>query len=167
MKNLDDAAKGHLVRYADDFVILSKNRVAFKDVQDILNDLDLKLNRKKTWITTAKKGFDFLGFYFVETFPEDKFRGNIQIYPSDGSVKRLILNIEEVTEIKEGDNQPPIVVIQNLNKIIDSWLNYYHHTDYLAGIEAIQGCFNMRIQRYIRDYKQNLGAYEMIFPKNI
>jgi len=47
------------------------------------------------------------------------------------------------------------LVIKRIYKVIDAWLNYYHHTDYMAGIEKIQECFNERVQRYIEKYQQN------------
>ena len=148
--------KGHLVRYVDDFVILSKERIDLGYVRDILDGLELKLNKDKSRTLTAKDGFDFLGFYFLEVYPEDRFRGNIHVIPTEGSVQRVISNILEVTEIKS-EMVSPGLVIKRIYKVIDAWLNYYHHTDYLAGIENIQECFNERIQMYIEKYQS--GKY--------
>jgi len=92
--------KGHLVRYADDFVILSKEMIDPGYIRDILEGLELELNRDKSRMINVKDGFDFLGFYFVEVYPEDKLRGNIHIIPTEGSVQRVIRNIMEATEIK-------------------------------------------------------------------
>lgn len=145
--------KGHLVRYADDFIILSKERIDTGYIRDILEGLELELNRDKSRTIRAKDGFDFLGFYFVEAYPEDRFRGNIHIIPTEGSVQRVIRNIIEATEIKS-EMVSPGLVIKRIYKVIDAWLNYYHHTDYLKGTEKIQECFNERIQVYIREYQQ-------------
>ena len=144
--------KGHLVRYADDFVILSKERIDLGYIRDIIEGLELELNRDKSRTLTAKDGFDFLGFYFVEVYPEDKLRGNIHIIPTEGSVQRVIRNIIEATEIKS-EMVSPGLVIKRIYKVIDAWLNYYHHTDYLKGTEKIQECFNEQIQVYIKVYQ--------------
>ena len=56
----------HLIRYCDDFIVLS-SRPFGKSIPFIgamLGDLNLALNTEKTRITTAKDGFDFLDFRF-------------------------------------------------------------------------------------------------------
>ncbi len=55
----------HLVRYADDFVVLCKRgeEEPFKVVRQVLGRLGLTLNESKTHIVDAtREGFDFLGF---------------------------------------------------------------------------------------------------------
>ncbi|ELR98432.1 reverse transcriptase domain-containing protein [Gloeocapsa sp. PCC 73106] len=67
-----------LVRYADDFVVLSdteaKIRVAYTQVVQLLNIMGLKLNAEKTKITHFNKGFQFLGhgFFRSAVFPIDE-----------------------------------------------------------------------------------------------
>ena len=56
------------IRYADDFVILNKNENELKSIKDnleiFLSTLDLKLGIDKTYITSIKDGFNFLGIHF-------------------------------------------------------------------------------------------------------
>lgn len=176
LKSMDDEFKGHLVRYADDFVILSGKRINFEYVQGLLSELGLGLNKKKTMIVKARDGFEFLGFYFHETFPDSKYKRRIQIYPTEGSIERVIRYIKEATALKSGTNPAPGVVIQDIMTVVDPWINYYHHTDYLAGIERIQRCFNEGIQRYIesqekssykKDFKNYLNNTEMCLTEII
>jgi len=58
-----------LVRYADDFVILSRSQKrierALIEVDDLLEDMGLDLHPEKTRITNFDKGFRFLGRAFV------------------------------------------------------------------------------------------------------
>jgi RNA-directed DNA polymerase len=60
-----------LVRYADDFVVLSSTQTdterAYLEVTQLLNDLDLKLHQTKTQITNFTRGFRFLGHGFLDT----------------------------------------------------------------------------------------------------
>lgn len=58
-----------LVRYADDFVVLCRSRQqaeeALADVESILVDLRLCLNREKTRVTSFAEGFAFLGHHLI------------------------------------------------------------------------------------------------------
>ena len=70
-----------IVRYADDFVILSKTEAESREnielTEMLLEDLQLKLNTKKTKIVSFQQGFRFLGaLFFNESIliPEHKKR---------------------------------------------------------------------------------------------
>ncbi len=58
----------HLVRYADDFIILEESRQqverARAEVEDILESLLLVAEPRKTRLTSFEEGFDFLGVRF-------------------------------------------------------------------------------------------------------
>ncbi len=149
LKSLGDDFKGHLIRYADDFVILSKERKEFEYVQGIIMELGLGLNKNKTLVVRARDGFEFLGFYFVEMFPDSKYQRKIRIYPTEGSVERIIQDIKEVTAIKSGVNQAPGSIMQEIIKSVDAWVNYYQHTDYQFGIERIRKCVNEEMREFI------------------
>lgn len=57
-----------LVRYADDFIILTKSRAdaekALAETRTVLQSLKLDLSERKTSITSFNQGFDFLGVHF-------------------------------------------------------------------------------------------------------
>ena len=60
----------HYVRYMDDFIILcdDKDRLykALEIIKDkLFNEYKLKINKKKTFVKSAKEGFDFLGYRFL------------------------------------------------------------------------------------------------------
>lgn len=59
-----------LVRYADDFLILSRSQEkiiqAYSEVSQILNFMKLTLHTQKTQITNFERGFRFLGHGFLE-----------------------------------------------------------------------------------------------------
>lgn len=58
-----------LVRYADDFLVLGRNRKHILQARDrvaqLLDEMGLELHPKKTQITTFKRGFRFLGHAFL------------------------------------------------------------------------------------------------------
>lgn len=59
----------HLVRYADDFIVLCQNRdtaeQAYFQVEAVLTDLFLKYEPDKTRISSFEEGFTFLGVRFL------------------------------------------------------------------------------------------------------
>lgn len=59
----------HLVRYADDFVILCRSERhaerALRAAERVLSGLKLELNRTKTRVTSFNDGFRFLGVHFI------------------------------------------------------------------------------------------------------
>ena len=126
---------GILVRYADDTVIICKNKKsanhALALLQYIMGKLDLKLHPVKTKIVCmwdGKEGFDFLGMHHrrmtTETRQGSKFQETYQ-YPSRKAMKKM------KTAIKSSVNSRSLLVareddlIKNLNPKIAGWKNYY------------------------------------------
>lgn len=105
------------VRYADDFVVLSKSKEEAEKAltvvkQCIEDDLGLELSEEKTHITDFKSGFEFLGFYIssstVRMRPkaEEKFRNKIR----DVTIRTHNFSKD---------------VIEDLNRIIRGTVNYF------------------------------------------
>ena len=126
---------GMLVRYADDTVIICKNRKSAKHaltlLQYIMGKLDLKLHPVKTKIVCmwdGKEGFDFLGMHHrrmtTETRQGSTFQETYQ-YPSRKAMKKM------KSAIKSNVNSRSLLVaseedlIKNLNPKITGWKNYY------------------------------------------
>ena len=126
---------GIVVRYADDTVIICKNKKsanhALTLLQYIMGKLDLKLHPVKTKIVCmwdGKEGFDFLGMHHrrmtTETRQGNRFQETYQ-YPSRKAMKKM------KTAIKSNVNSRSLLVaseedlIKNLNPKIIGWKNYY------------------------------------------
>jgi CRISPR-associated protein Cas1 len=82
LDTLDDAlidADHRIVRFADDFVILCRQRTdaeqALELTQDVLQSLALRLNSEKTRIVDFNAGFKFLGVNFVRSLAVPGARG--------------------------------------------------------------------------------------------
>ena len=59
----------HMVVYMDDYILMHEDKeylkLCLKEIEDILNkEYKLKLNKKKTSITSSKEGFIFLQYRF-------------------------------------------------------------------------------------------------------
>ena len=126
---------GILVRYADDTVIICKNKKsanhALSLLQYIMGKLDLRLHPVKTKIVCmwdGKEGFDFLGMHhrrmITETRQGKRFQETYQ-YPSQKAMKKI------KAVIKSNVNRRSLLVaneedlIKNLNPKITGWKNYY------------------------------------------
>src|SRR5262249_46138171 len=134
----------HLIRYADDLVVLHAERTVIEHAQQLisawLHDMGLELKPSKTRIThtlhydTGQVGFDFLGFH-VQQFPVGKthagkssgrhptrLRFKTLITPSKIALTRPQIALAQC--IARQRNAPQAALIQHLNPIIRGWTKY-------------------------------------------
>jgi group II intron reverse transcriptase/maturase len=117
----------HLVRYADDFVILCKKRPEFylEQAKLVLDRLGLTLNAKKTRIVNAEEEpFVFLGHKFV--VQPSKVSGKLKTYyyPSSKAMKSVKKKIQEV--VRTGQHlELQTLVKERVNPILRGWGNYF------------------------------------------
>lgn len=104
------------VRYADDFVIVCRNREeaqqALNLVREVLDKLKLSLNESKTRISDFREGFEFLGFRF----------SNYRLGVRDKSLERFKDKVRWLTRRQQGRNVE--AVLHDLNPVIRGWANY-------------------------------------------
>lgn len=136
--------KPQVIRYADDFVILHRDRKAIEKAQKVaaewLKQMGLEMKPSKTRIVhTLEKhdgevGFDFLGFN-IRQYPRSEssciripktgkptgFTPSIR--PSNESQKRLLQMIKQILKSNQAVSQ--IRLINLLNPVIRGWGNYY------------------------------------------
>jgi len=88
-----------LVRYADDFLILTKTEKAAQDAIELtdmmLEDLKLDLNPLKTKIVSFDKGFKFLGGIFLYDgifvpFPQKREKGPLLKLPEPLTLRKYL-----------------------------------------------------------------------------
>lgn len=126
---------GKLVRYADDSVIICKNKKSANHALNLLRyimmKLDLKLHPDKTKIVglwDGKEGFDFLGMHnrrFSKIRKNGRPYGELYQYPSKKAMKKI------KSDVRENINQRFLLVkseediIKLMNPKIRGWRNYY------------------------------------------
>jgi RNA-directed DNA polymerase len=121
------AHDAHLVRYADDFVILCSKRPEFylEQAKKVLDRLGLKLNEQKTRIVNVREdSFDFLGNRFV--VHPSKRSGELKTfyYPTPKAMKAVKKKIQEV--IRKGQHRDlPKLIQEKVNPILRGWGNYF------------------------------------------
>jgi group II intron reverse transcriptase/maturase len=103
----------HLIRYADDILILvgGNTQYPYTKLQNIIEDLGLTLNTEKTRQVEAEEGFDFLGFRFVRQYsswkrvtrwfpsPKSELKIRERIHSLTGNSARSLTTPEEAKEI--------------------------------------------------------------------
>jgi RNA-directed DNA polymerase len=110
-----------MVRYADDFVVLCRDREAaegaLRVIQQWVNAAGLTLHPEKTRIVDASQpgGFDFLGYHFE--------RG--KKWPRKKSVQKLRERVRGDTSRTSGQSMEKI--IGQLNRVLRGWYEYFKH----------------------------------------
>lgn len=130
---------GTLVRYADDLVILCKNRYqaleAIRVLKSVFAKLELTMNANKSKLvnlTAGRQGFDFLGFHHRK-MPMRLRRGRVwymlRSIPSKKSMNKMREKAKEETAPRNRLYWSPEQMVKTLNPMIQGWHNYYGSVD--------------------------------------
>lgn len=136
------AGKGNycLVRYADDFVVISNDgiagvRQAKREIKDYLEtELHLELSEEKTFITHINDGFDFLGYHIQRVKPEGRWV--VHLRPTEKGKERVKRKIKSLTT-RGWTWMDEYTRLTTLNAIVKGWAEYYKYTSLLLDIEEI------------------------------
>jgi group II intron reverse transcriptase/maturase len=150
--NLKRKLGAHLVRYADDFVILCRQGTdrPMEVIQKILKHLGLTLNAAKTHIVDVTQGsFDFPGFEIriVRSWRTGGEYANVQ--PSRKSLKTIKSRLTNMTR-KELTPVPLEDVIGNVNKVLRGWVAYFHYRNCSRVMEKVRFHAEQRLRTHLR-----------------
>jgi RNA-directed DNA polymerase len=110
------------IRYADDFVVISKDKhtliKCFQRMKDYFEEIGLRFNETKTHIVSKSEGFHFLGFRFIQ-YP----LGDLKVLPARENIKRVKRNLKRT--LVNNKQAKTDGIIYRLNTIIRGWGNYY------------------------------------------
>jgi group II intron reverse transcriptase/maturase len=160
----------HLIRYADDLVILcsteGKAKVFYRKVEEIVKGLGLKVNTQKTQVVHAREGFDFLGFSYRIGYSR-RLKKEVPIkIPRARAMKSIRGRIKEVIKsIPLGEDIREI--IPEVNSKLKGWANYFRVGN--AHKTAIRltnyACSQLRL--YLRrKYQTKCKQRYQIFPNH-
>jgi len=142
----------HIVRYADDFVVLCRKGVEepLNVVRHVLERLGLTLNETKTHIVDAREAsFDFLGFT-IQMSPSaktGKMRPNVR--PSDKAIKKIKARLTELTQ-RELTCIPLEDVVRNMNRSLRGWVNYFHYRNSSLAMNKVRNHAEDRLRTHLR-----------------
>ena len=149
----------HIVRYADDMVILAqKNLEKGKEIlEHYVERLGLKLNKEKSRRLNLKedKKVEFLGFQFQRVQNKKTQKRLILVSPSPKSQKRCREQIRKLVSHKI-----PLKVqdqIRNLNKFLIGWTGYFRLGNASRVLYKICGHVMKRIRRLLQRNKGRKG----------
>jgi group II intron reverse transcriptase/maturase len=155
-------ADAKLIRYADDFVILSSKSVRplVPVVREVLADMGLSLNEEKSRVVRAERGFDFLGFRFICRRSEKHGKRRTHFFPSPKAVERVKEKVRDrcgnhVLHVEVED------VVRNVNSVLRGWWAYYRCSNASRTFGKVQLYVNHRMRRFLQRRKQKpgLGRY--------
>jgi group II intron reverse transcriptase/maturase len=133
------------VRYADDFVILTKSpeeaALAMAYAKKLLGNLKLSLHETKTRLTGFREGFDFLGFRFRS------FRLKIR----ERSLEKFKDRVRFVTRRQQGRNVE--AVLHDLNPVIRGFANYFGVAEVFRTFRRLDKWIRMRIRCFRLQHK--------------
>jgi RNA-directed DNA polymerase len=146
------ADKGiEMVRYADDFVILSRSeKEALKALERVtrwIREAELELHPEKTRIVDAIQvgGFDFLGYHFE--------RG--RRWPSRRSANKFRDAIRSKTKRTNGHRMERI--IWDINRSTKGWFEYFKHS-HKSTFPYFDGWIRMRLRSILRKRQRRTGV---------
>jgi len=163
-----DGIQAELIRYADDFVILTSERVRglTEFVEDKLeNWMGLTVNREKTSqknLRVAGTRLDFLGYSF--RYDKD-LKGHpwryLNVFPSPKSLQRERAELRRRTD-KRQCFKPVPQLIGELNRQLRGWANYYNYGYPRKAFRDMNGYARERLCKHLkrrsqRPYKKPKG----------
>lgn len=131
-----------LIRYADDFVVLTRTeheaRAADALVRQILADIGLEVAEAKSGVRRVSEGFDFLGFTYHGRF----------LRPRLAAVRRFKDEVRARTR-----RQAPVSLqhmIEDLNPLLRGWGNYFAIGDVVSLFSDLDGWIRTRLRSKVR-----------------
>ena len=141
-----------LVRYCDDFVVLTRGRPAehyLPSLEAFLGRLRLELSPEKTRIAEAEDGFDFLGVHF--RLKATRHKGTNQFcycFPTHKAMNHVRQRVRE--QIGRDYQKPLSVKIQYLTLVLRGWSNYYNWLNSSEHFKKIDRYVVWKLRRWLR-----------------
>lgn len=129
-----------LIRYADDYVVMSNDTIAGvqqakEEIREYLKtQLHLELSDEKTRLIHVNDGFNFLGFHIQRDNPEGRWV--VHLRPTEESKERVKKKLKDLTT-RGWTWMDEYSRLTTLNAIVKGWAEYYKYTSLLADIEDI------------------------------
>jgi RNA-directed DNA polymerase len=143
-----------LVRYSDDFVVMvngsPRHAEALRaEVAAVLAPRGLRLAKEKTRVVHIEEGFDFLGFTIRRMRKRGTSKRYVYTIPSKKAIQAVKARVSAMT-YRSTRNLSPQVLIQNINRTLAGWANYFRHGVSKAVFNAVDAHAWRRIMRWLR-----------------
>lgn len=121
--------EAHVINYADDFVILCRDKAAeaLAVARKIFQRMKLTVNEEKTRLVNARGGsFDFLGYTFGPCYAVGSGQVYLGAKPSKKRVQRIVRAVGDFLK-RDHEDETPKEVIRRVNSRLLGWANYYSY----------------------------------------
>lgn len=148
----------HLVRYADDLVILTDKGTEepYALLAKTMGALGLKLHPGKTRILDAREGnFDFLGFNIRKVVNPKTGKWFALTRPSH----KAQMALKEKVRLLTSSHRTAKVgaVVREVNPVVRGWVNYFRIGNSSRVFQEVRHFVTCRIRRYIRRRQKRHG----------
>lgn len=128
-----------IVRYADDILIFAKDKRTAGNYKTLATkilekELKLKVNEKKTTLTSVHEGVAFLGFVIGEEY--------VTVHPK--RIERFKDKIRIITKRNAGRKLED--VIKELSPVLRGWMNYYRAANIKWLAQSLMGWIRRRLR---------------------
>jgi RNA-directed DNA polymerase len=150
-RHLKGKLQAHLVRYADDFVVMCRKDVEepLNAVRHVLERLGLSLNEAKTHIVDATEAsFNFLGFTLQMSRGAKTGKPYPNVRPADKSLKKIKARLTELTG-RELTAIPLGDIVGNVNRSLRGWANYFHYRNSSLAMSKVRTHAEDRLRTHL------------------
>lgn len=161
---------GHLVRYADDFVIICRTEAdageALRRVGLILARLGLVLHPDKTRVVDVRdgrQGFDFLGFH-CRKLESWRWRGKryLNRWPNRRAMQRVRDRIKAITAPRHRLPEPVQPLVVELNAVLRGWGAYFRVGNASRQFQQIDSYVRKRLGLFLNKKAGRRGTRRII-----
>lgn len=154
-----DKGSVHLVRYADDFLLLARENLCHGKaiVDKMLNRLGLSINTEKTrqYSVSESGSIEFLGFRFIRTTNRKTGNRLFLLNPAPTSVQRIKNKVRGCISHKH-----PILMkeqVHRANKILRGWTNYFGIGNSTDTFNKLRSFTKKRVGRTLQRHRGRCG----------
>jgi RNA-directed DNA polymerase len=150
-RHLKGKLQAHIVRYADDFVVLCRKDVEepLKVVRHVLDRLGLSLNEAKTHTVDATQAsFNFLGFTIQMSRGASTGKPYPNVRPADKSLKKIKARLTELTQ-RHLTAIPLSDIVGNVNRSLRGWANYFHYRNSSLAMSKVRNHAEDRLRTHL------------------
>jgi RNA-directed DNA polymerase len=152
-RRCNDLPNWRLVRYADDFVVLTDGSDDHLhhlrgQIAQVLAPLGLRFSETKTRIVHMSEGFDFLGFRLQWKRKRGTNKWHVYTFIADRPLRSVKAKIRALT--RRTSQQDLRAVLIRINQITRGWTNYFKHAVAKRTFSHLQHYTWWRIVRMMR-----------------
>jgi len=160
-----------IVRYADDFVIIHRNKeIMYRVMEETkiwLRNIGLEISEEKSGLRLASQSFSFLGFTVVYVRNKTSKKFKVKIVPSKNNIQKLTQKVKFILDQNKATSSYQLIGI--LRPIIIEWGNYFQFCECKETFSKVDNViWNMLrawvFRRAVR--KGRMAVKEKYFPAN-